>query len=293
MTENLIKRLRGISKRQRVLACLLIMAIFLNVYLKQSYMPRRRKIRDIKIKNASLEDRLLRLKSQVPDLKKEKDVLDSARGVLSELSAELDLLEARLPVQGRISELLGDWASRAEDCGIDLISIRPKVSRQVQDYDELSVDIKFLSNYSNMVNYLNKLEAASKFLNISDISMRELQKGSADLGEVTLTLTTLLGERSVSRAAGQEEAEAVLPLVLARDPFVSDLKPAKEAPVKEKEEYSVAGIISSGKHPTAIINGVVYRLGDEVGARKVKKIAPDRVVLTDGISDIVLEYERK
>lgn len=54
---------------------------------------------------------------------------------------------------------------------------------------------------------------------------------------------------------------------------------------------SLSGIIWDEEAPCAIINGIVVRSGEKIGGKIVKSIEPDKVILSDGAKEYVLELE--
>ena len=54
---------------------------------------------------------------------------------------------------------------------------------------------------------------------------------------------------------------------------------------------SLSGIVWDEAAPYAIISGTVVRAGDEIAGKIVKGIEPNRVILTDGQNDYVLELK--
>ena len=179
---------------------------------------------------------------------------------------------------------------------VDFISIRPAPSKEEKEYAELAIEMKINSNYSDFVNYLHRLESLSYFLKVSDISMEEVKDDMSGAIEAKLTLATLLGDAEPPKEKEkkeEKEAKFASPLDIGHSPFVSNLKPVKQAREdKKKEEFRLSGIIATGKQPVAIINDDVYQIGDKVGDREVKRIIPNEVTLTDGRGDIVLTLEK-
>lgn len=75
-----------------------------------------------------------------------------------------------------------------------------------------------------------------------------------------------------------------------RNPFDVQVAGEKANSPKAKTStgYRLSGIFWNEIKPSAIINGLVVSVGSMVGLAKVKEIAQDKVVLSDGNNDVVL-----
>jgi len=289
--EKTTKQFNRLQKRQRTLVLFLAAAILFSFYYNAVYKPQSSALARVKTELTNVNNRLVKLKSQIPDIQKEKEALDAAKRNLETLKTQLSSLELQLPTTGRIPQLLGELVRQAQGYSIDFVSIRPKTSKEKKEYAELIIEMKFNSTYSDFANYLNRLESLSQFLRASDITMEEMKDGFRAESDVTLNLATLLGETGRTKPEEQKEPQFAAPLSIERNPFLSKFRPTQEG--AKKEEFQLSGIIASGKIPTAIINNEVYKVGDIIGNKKVKQILPNMVILTDGRESTVLTLERE
>ena len=89
----------------------------------------------------------------------------------------------------------------------------------------------------------------------------------------------------VTRAVRRKRTEFV---DWGRNPFVWPQ-------IKEKadsiSDLKLGAIMWSDKKLSAFINGKIVSVGDKITDKTVKQIEPDRVILTDGIKDYVLELK--
>ena len=72
-------------------------------------------------------------------------------------------------------------------------------------------------------------------------------------------------------------------VVWGRNPFVWPKVDASPT-----SGFTLSGIIWDEEAPYALINGTVVHAGDEIAGKKVKRIEPDKVILTDGLNDNTL-----
>lgn len=285
---KLIERFNKLGKRQRLLVLLLIGSIIFSLYYNIVYKPQKGNLRRSKAAYSSLNNRIEKLKLQMPDIEREKAGLARARKSYEELRAELARLEAQLPSQARVPQLLGELVRQAQGLGIDFVSIKPKPTKEKAEYARLDIEMKFIAKYTGLVNYLHRLEKIAQFLNTTSVAMEETRDGLREESQMTLNLTTLLAEKG-AEVAEFREAPLPQPISVERSPFVSEFRPGLKT--EEKERYRLSGIISRSGQSTAIINDEVYRLGDMVDNMKVIEILPNKVILSDGRETIILTIE--
>lgn len=286
-------RFGRLEKSQRVLLIFLVVTVVFSVYFNAIYKPQSKALKKAKVDLAALNDRISQLKTEMPDVNKEKELLKAAKANLDSLKSQLASLESQLPPQGRISALLRELIRQASGYSIDFVSIRPAAAAEQKEYAELIIEMKLASDYKDFVNYLHRVENLSYFLTVTDIAMDEPKEAAAGMVEAKLVLATLLGEERAGETEEEKEEKFISALSIDHNPFASKSKPIKQEIVKKKaEEYKLSGIIATGKQPVAIINDDVYQLGDKVGDKVVKQITRNEVVLADEKDRIVLSLEK-
>ena len=292
-TKDIVKKITNIfdrlEKRQKMLIFVLIASLLFSFYYNTSLKPHSKALWKARKELVGIQNRIVELKSELPDMKKEIESLDTSKKKLAILKERLTDLESELPTQRRIPQLLGELAHQASGYGIDFISIRPKQDKKKAEYAELVIEIKLNSTYTDFANYLNRLESISQFLETRGILMEEMEDGFRGSAVTTLTLSTLLGESEAAQAKIEKPKEAV-PLKIERNPFISKFMPVRKE-AKKEDALRLSGIIATGKHPTAIIDDEVYRVGDFIDEKEVKEILPNMVMLSDGRKSTVLTLE--
>lgn len=73
-----------------------------------------------------------------------------------------------------------------------------------------------------------------------------------------------------------------------RDPFAK-LQTEKE--ISNVSDLKLGAIMWGGKNPSAFINGKFVSAGDKIDDKTVKHIDKNRIILTDGTNDYVLELK--
>ena len=288
-THKLIEGFHAQTLQRKMLLGLLALVIIFSAYVRFSYKPRAAVLRDLKAHALQLDNQRIRIQSETPNVQKEEEALQADQERYKWLMSELADVEAELPRQGSIPQILGQIARQAEGYPIDLISIKPKLGDPLEEYSRLDVEMIFLADYPGLVNYLYRLEALSQFLKPNEMVMEKMENGFQGRAEIKLTLSTLLGE--AIKDQGPAEVQDIPEIQMSRNPLVSDIQgPSPKAVSGQEETYHISGVIPTGKNPTVIINDRVYRVGDAIDKKTIKKITRNQIVLTDGISDIVLSY---
>lgn len=291
ISKRVKNKFNQMGKRRQAIVIFLIAAVVFSVYYRIVYKQQSSSLSRAKTELAGVNIQLQKLKNQMPDVEKAQEALNISKKNLDLMKSQLAALEAQLPRYGRIPQLLGELVAQGAGYPIDFVSIKPKMTKDKarKEYAELNIEIKFNSAYSDFVNYLNRLESLSQFLEATDIVIEEMKDGLRGQLGVTLSFATLLGEEGPAKEDIKETGLAS-PLSMERNPFASNLKPEKEKAKEEK--LQISGIISGVKEPTVVINDNVYRVGDMIGNKRVKQILPNMVVLTDGRESTVLTMER-
>lgn len=102
----------------------------------------------------------------------------------------------------------------------------------------------------------------------------------------TLPQAQISLEEALAQTPPEERKRSEFP-DWGRDPFA----PTGTSPSRVLN-LSLSGIIWDEVASCAIINGVVVYVGEETGGKIVKSIQVDKVILTDGIKDYILELNK-
>jgi len=96
---------------------------------------------------------------------------------LLELDNKIVQVNNLFPDTPEISGLLGQFEQLSRDCGVQLNYLKPtKSTNNAQGaYRELEIELSIKGPFADSMNFLNKLEHGSRFVNVSSIAM-ELHK---------------------------------------------------------------------------------------------------------------------
>ncbi|MDK2897328.1 MAG: type pilus assembly protein PilO [Candidatus Atribacteria bacterium] len=137
-------------------------------------------------------ERLENLREEKKSLEAQELVLDrKARNSeelekrLTELRAAASLLEARLPEEKEIANLLLMVENSALRSGIEVQSLRPQPratqkdsDKSQPDYLEASFEGKFMSDYYGFISFLNFLRQSPRLIQVKNFNLEEDKNGN-------------------------------------------------------------------------------------------------------------------
>ncbi len=96
--------------------------------------------------------------------------------------------------------LLGQLSDIADQTGVSLISISPRLPKEGDRYVSLSVDVKIRCDYNQFGNFISKLESSPQLIRLDDIQLTVIRESGDNinmaaqmkpLAEVKLIVSTL------------------------------------------------------------------------------------------------------
>lgn len=301
-----IKRLR---RRERALIALLFLSLMTGLFYRKVYVPRAVLIKGLSEKLDKLHAKKLSTESLFPDLDTEKEKFNQMKKQYEESKNKLRTMESDLWDRARMPELLEVLTAPQEEKEIDLLWVRLKKATAAQGrqsesqqasalgeegigkekkkelYPRVYIEMCFYSSFNDLIEYIGELEVKEGYLKVTDIKM-SLSEAKPTTPRMILTLSTLVGE-GVYKAEEEKKKEIQDVFGMAEDmiereniePFSPDGKPFKKAVVVG---LKLSGIIGKGENAGAIINDVIYKVGDKVG---------DKVLISIDKKEAVLEKE--
>jgi len=264
-----------------------VVGIFL-LGLQTLYQPQQGRLQKVRNQWKALRAQGESLKTQLPDLAKEKERLKAETKAVEELEKEVKGMQSQLVTSGELGLLLGELVRCGEGLRVTFDSVKQDV-RENPGQPHVTLEMALSAPFEDLVNYLNRIERLSPFLKVEHLAVLESKQGPSSLLAVRLVLDSPL--RLSSETGGLTVSTGALPekVALARAPFISRVHRAD----KEKhKEMKVTGITWQEGFSTAIVNEEVVRVGDKVADLTVQKILPDRVVLSDGVESLTVELTR-
>jgi len=254
------------------------------------YKPQKEGISHLNTELTSLQNKTLELKAQIPDIERENRLLKREQRSLDALKDELGYLESQLPQQDSLPGLLGQLITQSKGYALDFLLIKPVTNEEKVEYNQLNIEMQFLSNYTSLINYLNRLEQTFPFIKTQSIMIEEKKEAIGPSLNITMVLSTLLSKYSESKKETVQLPEKdIKQVIIKKNPFTSEY--IQRSDKDQRTDFSLTGIISEGKSPTAIINDEVFREGDFVNNSKILEINPSGVLLQEGVETFILTIE--
>jgi Tfp pilus assembly protein PilO len=271
-----------LKPRERRVAALFA-AVFLGAgYFSLVFRPVTSAIEDYRRSIGKSRERLEDLRRQYPEPVETGEKISEIESGLEKLKREVLAMEQSLPDQPALNDFLNELISQAKS--YPLVSAKQKVDIK-HGAPRFYLEVRFLGTFEDMVNYIARIETISPFLAVESVNISE-GRGKEDAREmiVSVTVSTLIGDRPgfQAKSSGPEKK-----ITLARDIFRYRPRPGAEAQIALK----VQGITFFGGRSTAVINGSVVRIGEEINSFKVKDITPQEVTVFDGEREFILRPE--
>jgi Tfp pilus assembly protein PilO len=272
-----------LKPRERMAILALGGFLFFGIYAKAVQQPIHKKIALYKTQIKRSQAQLNDLGSKTPQDQKVAGSIDSIAAEAKAQEEQIAALEKQIPSRFNMSQLVGEFTRLASE--VKLEGVKQNIVKD-QGYSRIFLEVKFYSNYQDAVKYVASLETMSPFLKVEEMEILEAKGKSVELGgsPVRLLVSCLLSDNP---EGGMMKAKTAS-VSLKRDILSSKEKPVQE--LKESKFY-LEGITFDPTTPTAIVNGEVYRIGEELGGYTVKEIRRDSVLLTDGVNDSVLNLK--
>jgi type IV pilus assembly protein PilO len=187
ITDPLVKgmdRLGKLPKLYRILISLGIIVVAAAPLVYFSYMPKWEKKKEITLKIADLEQKLMRLQTKARQLK-------AAEKKLKDAENEFKIVMKALPEKKEIPNLLANVSRSGQDAGLEFVLFEPKMETAEEFYAVIPVSIKVSGNYHNVAMFFDKVSRLHRIVNIDNINItaqKDEQKG-LDLATSCTALT--------------------------------------------------------------------------------------------------------
>jgi type IV pilus assembly protein PilO len=174
IVQRLLDRFFELENRQRLLACVMAVALVFGGYWYLAYSPRSGEL-------ASLRTTVENLREQRDSKLKLIANLAATRDAVRELTAEVRRAEVRLPDQKEIPDLLSNVSSAVRESGLEIMLFRQKAERYHDFYAEVPVEILVRGNYHQVATFFDRVSQLDRIVNVGDISMRTPREQSSTM----------------------------------------------------------------------------------------------------------------
>jgi len=176
------------NKKEIVLFCILfllaIVYLYFAVFLKSNFGTLFSQIQEIRSLKTDITSTMRDAEYEHILLKR----LNSVESVITDY-------EKKLPVEQEIPMLIESVSGRARDSYVKILGIRPIASRNAkmpktkEVYQEIPILISAKSGYHQLGVFINKLENADRFMELSDIKIK-FNKATPKVHDIELVVST-------------------------------------------------------------------------------------------------------
>lgn len=182
-----IDKVGKLSKLYRILIFVGIFAVLIGPFVYFIYLPKVKKIEDLKKEQQMLDSRLLRAKAKVRQLKHLENEMQKAQ-------AEFKMVKKKLPEQKEIPSLLANVSRSGHEAGLEFLLFQPGTEVKKDFYAEIPVSVNVSGSYHEVALFFDKVSRLSRIVNIDNINMT---KGNTDSDNKLNTTCTAITYRFV------------------------------------------------------------------------------------------------
>ena len=159
-----IDKVGKLSKLYRILIFFGIFAVLVGPFIYFIYLPKVKKIEDLKKEQQMLDSRLLRAQAKVRQLKHLENEMQKAQ-------AEFKMVKKKLPEQKEIPSLLANVSRSGHEAGLEFLLFQPGTEIRKDFYAEIPVSINVSGSYHEVALFFDKVSRLSRIVNIDNINM--------------------------------------------------------------------------------------------------------------------------
>jgi len=265
--------------------------------------PRLSAVKRAKTTAGKLENELVRLETQRPDLTIRRAHVEQLRTQISQLLHELEGLEEGLLNRQDLDVLLEQVVAKPSRLRVQINAIKPlkdeprngtqadRGRAEMGFYKQLFIQIDSYAPFDDLIAYIKALEAHSPYQRVRGITVK-VEGQDLVRPRSLIMVETLLANTPEQVATRRTEVFGVLEQVLARqakDPFLAREKPKEEQVAVGLE---LTGVFGGGPSLTALINGEPYHVGEVIQGKRIVAIFQDHVVLEQGSQQFLVYGQR-
>ena len=252
----------------------------------------------------TLDNDLLRLEAERPDLQARQAHLEEMRQQIARLFQELEQLEEGLLNRQDLDVLLEQVVAKRARLKVQINAVKPlkdeprKSAEKNRDaaeagfYKRLFVQIDSYAAFDDLIAYVKALEAQGPYQRVRGVVVK-IEGQDLVLPRALIMVETLLANTPEQVATRHREVFGAMEQLATRqskDPFMAREKPKEEQIIAAGLELT--GVFGTGNALTALINGNPYKIGETIQDKRIVGIYQDRVVLEQGSRRFLLYGQR-
>lgn len=189
------EKIGGLSKIQRLLICVLTIAVMGGCYYYFIFAP----------KNKILESVKTEYKIQVAKLetfKRKARVLKEFETKMAKVQQEFDIAMKALPEKKEIPSLLRGVSKAGSNAGLVFLLFQPAPVVNKEFYKEIPLSLKVEGNYHQIADFFSQVAQLNRIVNISDMSMATDKKDAELIQMDCSAITYMFAEPEKAEANG-------------------------------------------------------------------------------------------
>lgn len=195
-------RLLNLPPAQRRLIYFGTTALIFVIYFFSFYSPAAARVYEKEQEATELRNTLAELRSVVVDQ-------DDVQASIREIQGEFNRVQAQLPGQKEIPELLRQVSNLGRDSGLEVLLFRQQPEKFEELYAAVPVEMSVRGGFHQVGLFFDKVGQLDRIVNISDISMKNPKTLNGDLTiDASFSATTyrFLSKEERERIAKEKEA---------------------------------------------------------------------------------------
>ncbi|MCX5727178.1 MAG: type 4a pilus biogenesis protein PilO [Candidatus Saganbacteria bacterium] len=254
-----------LSKRQNLIAGILIVLVLIYGTYNHLYKPKLREI-------GSLKSSLKLIDSEIKMIRGGDLLLKDLNATKVLLNKELGDLSKKIPSEAETPYLINNFISTVgKGLNIDYNLIQPFNLTEEQKFKRLPLKVEFVGNYADLNAYLAQLKRLPVTIRVDKMELRKV--AGANKLAVSMMLSAFVMPGGAEKPPGTGKGYSYL-----YDPFSAEREKTKELKLEAVSGLRYSGYFM-GREVKAIINDEVLKAGDSIQGFRILKIYKDRVVL--------------
>jgi len=190
-----------------------------------------------------------------------------------------------------ISEIMAHLTDAKYRKLVHMTSFRVKKEVEKKGYKEIHFEFDIIGRYSDMAKYLKMFHSLPYLMGTKEIFIKPHKEEGTGRVEVIAKNVLFVSDKPVPSTARKGDGKSVKgPTAGKLLTSLHSLKPSR-SPFRSKKrnpanwslyDLNLTGVISGTRRPSALINGKVFELGDNVAGYKIVKIYPNEIILKKG-----------
>ncbi|WP_373499384.1 type 4a pilus biogenesis protein PilO [Desulfococcus sp.] len=186
--EPYLEKIGKFSKTQRIVICLVTLALIIAPVIYFVYIPKHDKISGLRKEYEGLSTELAQFKQKAKELNK-------YRAEAKAIEADFDNARMALPESEEIPSLLKGISRAGQDAGLVFLQFKPQREKQFGFYAEIPVSMTFKGSYHEVLDFFYRVSSLSRIVSIRDIEIHATnerkRKGNIDWKELDVSCSSV------------------------------------------------------------------------------------------------------